>query len=190
MSLYNFFMEPLEKKGIRQARAEMIQRAFGVVLEIGSGTGANIAHYNMDNITRLVLSDQRISKTLSKVNLDKVLVEKLNVEKLPYEDATFDYVVHTLVFCSVSNVENGLSEILRVLKPNGRIVFIEHIHPETKSLKTIFSLLNPIWKRVASGCNLTRDYETSLKKAGYEIIESSKFMSTIFVCGEAKPKNK
>jgi len=186
VSFYDLFMIPLEKKGIRKARKELVPKASGEVLEIGAGTGVNIKYYDFDKIDKLTMTDKKIGKILEKIAPQEVTLKDLNVENLPFDDNTFDYIIHTLVFCSVTDVNKGIEELKRVLKPTGRLLFIEHILPEKKGLKRLFSILNPAWRVIASGCNLTRDYEASIKKHNFEIIKSSKFMNTVFVYGEAK----
>ena len=189
MSLYDVFMIPLERNGIKKARQELIPNAKGEVLEIGSGTGVNLKHYNFDEVTTLTVTDRKLSNKIKKIVPETVELNEIDVTALPYEDNAFDYVVHTLVFCSVDNVSKGLSEIKRVLKPDRRLLFIEHIHPEGGRMKKLFSFVNPAWKKIASGCNLTRDYESSLLLNGFDITYSGKFMNTVFVYGEARKKD-
>jgi len=186
ISFYDLFMIPLERRGIRKARIELIPHAKGSVLEIGSGTGVNLKHYNLDVVTSLTISDKKLSKKIKKLTPKTVTLAELSVTELPYGDNSFDYIVHTLVFCSVDDVDKGLSEIKRVLKPNGRLLFIEHIHPEGRKLKKLFTFLNPAWRVFASGCSLIKNYERSLQSNGFDIIKSNKFMNTVFVYGEAK----
>jgi ubiquinone/menaquinone biosynthesis C-methylase UbiE len=184
-SLYDLFMKPLENRGIKKARKRLITQAMGSVLEIGSGTGANIKFYNFDLITDLTITDKKLSKRIKSLEQVDAKFIEADVSKLPFADNSFDTIIHTLVFCSVENVSKGLSELDRVLKPNGKIIFIEHILPEHGFLKRTFKFVNPLWKRISSGCNLTRSYVESLEQEGFEIVESSKFMKTVFVSGIA-----
>jgi len=186
VSFYDMFMYPLESMGIRKARKSLVSMVSGNVLEVGSGTGVNIGLYDFDKIDSLILSDRKLSKKLKKVSMDKVTLKQIDVTSLPFEDNTFDYVVHTLVFCSVNDVNKGLLELKRVLKPNGKLVFIEHIHPEGNILKKVFSFLNPAWRKIASGCNINRDYIGSLESNGFHVVSTSKFMKTVFVYGVAE----
>lgn len=185
MSLYDWFMKPLENSGIRIARSRLIPKAKGNVLEIGAGTGANIVHYDMPNIDNLILTDKVLSKTIKRTELNNTTIKEIDVMNLPFEDNTFDTIVHTLVFCSVPNVEKGLLEMKRVLKDTGKIIFIEHVLPEKRFLKRSFKMINPLWKRVASGCNLTRDYLSSITSIGFKVTESNRFMRTVFISGIA-----
>ena len=188
ISFYDVFMYPLETRGIKKARMLLVPKTSGRILEIGSGTGVNIKHYNFENITGLTLSDQTISKKLKERSDDKIELMELDVEKLPFSDNTFDYVVHTLVFCSVVDINKGLSEIARVLKPGGKLMFIEHVLPEKKRIRKFFNFINPLWTKFASGCNLNRDYETSLTNKDFKLIYSKRFMNTVFIYGEAELK--
>jgi len=187
-SFYDLFMKPLERRGINQARRRLMTQAVGSVLEIGSGTGANLKFYNFDLITDLTITDKKLSKRIKKLDSKETTFIEADVTDLPFSDDSFDTIVHTLVFCSVKDVSKGLLELKRVLKPNGKILFIEHVLPENKFLKRTFRFINPIWKTLASGCNLTRSYEDSLKVEGFEISDLSKFMKTVFISGIATNK--
>lgn len=188
ISFYDLFMKPLEKRGIRQARKKLMPFAMGSVLEIGSGTGANINYYNHELISDLTVTDKKLSKQIKKRDPSNIKFVEADVAHLPFEDHQFDTIVHTLVFCSVVDVSQGLKELERVLKPNGKIIFIEHVLPEHKFLKRTFKIINPLWKTISSGCNLTRSYQDSLKLHGFEIHELTKFMSTVFISGVATKK--
>ena len=191
VSFYDVFMYPLESMGIKKARKELIPRASKKILEIGSGTGVNLKYYNFDVIDDLTLSDQVISKTLKDIHEDsekKFNLVEINVEKLPFEDNTFDYIVHSLVFCSVPNVDQGISELKRVLKDDGELIFIEHVLPERNPLKKLFNVATPTWKKIGSGCHLNRDYISSLKKNNFNILFHKKFMRTAFIYGVAIQK--
>ena len=188
-SLYDWFMKPLEKRGIRTARKRLMKLVKGSVLEIGSGTGANIPFYNMDEIDQLVITDKKLSKHIDVYReLEKVELVETSVTSLPYKDQSFDTIVHTLVFCSVDDVMKGLSELKRVLKPGGKLMFIEHVLPHKKGYRRLFKTINPIWRTFAGGCNLTRSYEESLITSGFQIEQVNRFMSTVFISGIATKK--
>lgn len=188
MSVYDVFMKPLEKRGIQQAREELLRYASGNVLEIGSGTGVNLKYYNCDKLSSLILTDKSISKHLLKKELKCQTVEELDVTSLPYDDKTFDTIVHTLVFCSVKDQEKGIQEIYRVLKDDGTVIFIEHVLPQNY-LKPIFKTVNPVWKLFSGGCHLNRDY-LNLIEPHFDVSMTNEFMNTVFVSGIAKKKTK
>lgn len=181
MTLYDIFMIPLERIGIRKARKSLIPLARGTVLEVGSGTGANHSFYNFENIESITLSDKKLTKAIQKKT--NVTLIETDVTKLPFEDETFDYVIATLVFCSVPDVAQGMKEIERVLKPGGRFIYIEHVLPKNRGLKRMFNCIAPAWKWFASGCHLNRDFAKSLSNTGMIVENQRWFGNTIFVHG-------
>ncbi len=188
ISFYDLFMVPLERKGISKARKELIPTATKNVLEIGAGTGVNLQYYDFSKITSLTVSDYEISKhlkTLHQQDESKFELVRLDVEALPFLDNSFDYVVHTLVFCSVVNVDRGLKEIKRVLKPDGKLIFIEHVLPKKNPLKKVFNIATPAWKKIGKGCHLNRNYLRSLEKNDFFVLFHKKFMNTAFISGVA-----
>lgn len=184
-SFYDFFMKPLESMGIRQARKILMSKAQGSVLEIGAGTGANIPFYDMTKVTQLVVTDQERSKHLKWVH-EHIQFVQADATNLPFEDDHFDMVVHTLVFCSVSDVNKGLQEVKRVLKPNGTLIFIEHVLPHKKGMKRLFKGFNPIWRTFSQGCSLTKDFEQGLLENNFKTIKQGTFLNTVFYYGIAQ----
>lgn len=191
ISFYDLLMKPLEKRGIKKARQTLIPLATGTVLEIGAGTGANLELYQMENIDKLIVSDIELSNALTtKSKTYDVHLTECTSSDLPFPDNIFDYVVHTLVFCTVADVDQSLEEIKRVLKDDGHVIFIEHVLPKKKRLRRTFTFINPFWKKIASGCHLTRQYKESLLHHNFEIKTIDSFMNDVFIYGIAKPKRK
>ena len=179
-SLYDLFMRPLEKRYLRDLRAWIIPYAAGEVLEIGAGTGANLPYYDGSRITRLVLTDKEVPRDLlgrrlrgnyggpnSREPRTGLHFADADAENLPFPDSTFDSAVFTLVFCTVPDSRRGLREIRRVLRPRGRLIFIEHVRPEGKASARIFDRVTPAWKRIASGCHLNRRTVEEITEAGF-----------------------
>lgn len=187
-SFYNLFMRPLEKRGLSKAREELVSLVSGNALELGVGTGANLQFYSLDKINNLVLSDLAKSKHLVLPKNDNIIYIDVSVEELPFENECFDFVIHSLVFCSVNEVSKGLEEIKRVLKQSGKLLFIEHILPEKRGLRRIFKMINPIWRKISNDCQLNKDFENSLNDCGFEILQLHKFNNTIFISGIAQKK--
>jgi len=184
-------MSPFEKRGLGKWRKKYIKNVSGSVLEIGAGTGVNLAHYDFNQIDKIIISDMEIDKTLvSKVENYKhkniIELKELDVQSLPFEDKSFDYIVVTLVFCTVNNIDKGLSEIKRVLKDNGKLVFMEHVLPKKNPMRKIFDFVTPAWKKIANGCHLNREFMPELEKVGFKIEEFDHDMKTVFVSGRAK----
>ncbi len=192
-STYDSFMNFFEKGTLGLKRRELITSAYGNVLEIGSGTGVNLAYYDANKIDHIVLTDETVNSVL----MDKLNhvafnydVQKMDVEEMSFEDKCFDTIVVTLVFCSVKNVEKGLSELRRVLKDNGQLIFIEHVLPDHEPLAGLFNAVTPVWKRMASNCHLNRDFLESLEEASFNSTNISKFNKSAFVSGKAFKKAK
>lgn len=190
-------MAPLERRHLRTIRRTLLSAASGSVLEIGAGSGVNLPYYRMDRIAHLTLSDieerGEVYETRFGVlrarwgsSLPALTVVTLDATRLPFEDGAFDTVVATLVFCSVECAPCGFDEIRRVLKPGGRYLFLEHVRPEHPQLRRTFDLINPVWKRIAGGCNLNRETLSAIADAGFTITRRGDVGSGVFVYGEAR----
>ncbi|MEE8442002.1 MAG: methyltransferase domain-containing protein [Spirochaetia bacterium] len=162
----------------------------GRVLEIGAGTGANLPHYDFSRIEQLHLSDLTLTRTIQErdpTNGAEFFYHEVDVQNLPFDDAVFDYVVFTLVFCSVPDPVRGLAEIRRVLKPDGSLVFIEHVRPETGVLRRAVDALNPAWCSLNGECNLNRDTLASIRAAGFTVETVHHGGRGLLVDGVARP---
>jgi ubiquinone/menaquinone biosynthesis C-methylase UbiE len=150
-----------EEAGLRRMRRELLAEAKGRVLELGAGTGANIELYP-DSVEGLVLAEpdphmmKRLRAKLAESNRAAEVVEA-PAERLPLEDGSFDTAVVTLVLCTVPNPEAALAEIARVLKPGGRLLFIEHVRAEQPGLARWQDRLETPWRFLGDGCHCNRD---------------------------------
>lgn len=184
--IYNLFMSLFEKNGLEEQRRNLLEDVSGNVLEIGFGTGANLKYYNLENLDRLTLLDSHLPDLLDlkifPTDFDVRLVSG-DVSNLAFSDKTFDSLVCTLVFCSVEDPMKGLKELYRVLKPGGKLYFIEHVLPTKEPYKYTFNLLTPPWRSIANGCHLNRKTTESIQKVGFELIRYHKFFNTSFVMG-------
>jgi ubiquinone/menaquinone biosynthesis C-methylase UbiE len=158
-ALYDRVSKGSEEAGLRDARHELLATAEGATLEIGAGTGLNLAHYP-EGVTRLVLAEpdehmrRRLDRRAKEVTPKAELVDA-SVEELPFPDATFDTVVVTFVLCSVPEQRAALSEVARVLKPSGRLLFLEHVRSDEPSVAKWQDRITPLYNLV--GCNPNRD---------------------------------
>ena len=187
--LYNTIMAPLENNRLKLKRAMLLEEVAGDVLEIGFGTGANLKHYPYEQMDSLTLMDMHLPDHVHLGDIPKHLpldIERGDVQALPFKDHSFDSVVFTLVFCSVEAPMLGLSEIHRVLKPEGRIYFLEHVKPVREPYRTVFNKLTPPWKVLAHGCHLNRDTMASISKSGFQLMDYHRFYRTSFVSGIGK----
>ncbi len=197
--VFDTVMKPLELSRLAERRAALLAEAGGRVLEVGAGTGANLRHYRYEAIEELVLSDlelrpvlaRRAERTVKEVGSADTTVRLIpaSAERLPFADESFDCVVTTLVFCSVPDQETGLGELYRVLRPGGRVLFLEHVRPRHAMLARVFEALNPAWRFISGGCSLTRDTLLAFRRAGFASDEPERFGKGVFVCGTAfKPR--
>lgn len=157
---------------VRRHRERLVPMAEGEVLEVGLGTGLNLPHYDRSRVRRLVGLDpasqmQPLARRRSRrAGLD-VEVVAVSAEGIPFSARSFDTVVVTFTLCSIPDAVAALSEMRRVLKPEGRLLFCEHgLAPEEK-VRRWQRRLNPAWSRVAGGCHLDRDVPALLSAAGF-----------------------
>ncbi|MCA9524272.1 MAG: class I SAM-dependent methyltransferase [Myxococcales bacterium] len=193
--MYDRQMSIAEEACLRTWRRALLAPLSGDVLEVGAGTGTNVEHYP-DAVRRLVLSEpdrymrrelQRRVDAASRQGFASVPggmnpsrratsaayeVVDAPSERLPFRAESFDAVVSTLVLCSVADLELALVEIRRVLRPNGRFVFLEHVAAEDRPQRLLWQRrIEPFWKRIAGNCHLTRHTEQAIRAAGFEIAD-------------------
>ena len=189
-ALFDAFMYPLETGSLGTRRARLLPGVSGVVLEVGAGTGVNLAYYPCEGLEDLYVMDLSVSQRVYHRSDDGCLNPTIlegDVQHLPFEDGFFDTVVFTLVFCSVGDPEQGLAEVNRVLKPDGRIIFIEHVLPEGKPvLQGSFRAITPMWKHISGNCHLDRDTLSSIRGAGFEIDSLERFANGVMVAGTGR----
>jgi ubiquinone/menaquinone biosynthesis C-methylase UbiE len=175
-ALYDRMLSGTERAGLRDMRAQLIGEARGRTLELGAGTGLNLVHYP-EAVTELVLTEpdpfmaRRLRQRVADEppSPDRVEVIEALAESLPFEDASFDSVVSTLVLCSVEDPGASAAEIARVLKPAGRLLCLEHVRsPEEGRLARWQDRLERPWGWVGAGCHPNRDTAAVLASAGLE----------------------
>jgi ubiquinone/menaquinone biosynthesis C-methylase UbiE len=172
-ALYDRMLSGTEDAGLRDMRTELLAGARGRTLELGAGTGLNLAHYT-DAVTELVLTepDPHMARRL-RTRLDdgspapgRVEVIEAPAERLPFEDQSFDTVVSTLVLCSVESPGGATAEIARVLKPDGRLLYLEHVRSGDPALARWQDRLERPWGWLGAGCHPNRDTVAQLEATG------------------------
>jgi len=171
--LYEPFLWLGEQTGLRRWRHKVVSQASGSVLELGAGTGLNLNHYP-PGLERLVLVEPDVHKAkllAAKPMPPGVSAEIVRApgELLPFEDDSFDTVVETLVLCTVADPEATAAEIRRVLKPDGRFLFMEHVRSEKPRLGRLQDRLEGPWMKFADGCHCNRRTVPMLRANGFEI---------------------
>ena len=162
-----------ERSGMAVLRRSVVVQARGAVLEIGAGTGLNLAHYP-NGLDRLVVCEperhmaQRLARRIARLGRGAELV-RAPAETLPFDDATFDTVVSTLVLCTVADPESVLDEIRRVLRPDGALLFLEHVRADDARLARWQDRLSGPWRAFADGCSCNRRTLDRLRSRGYAV---------------------
>ena len=179
-TLYDRFFLPVMLKcacsspGIMKQRAKIVPLASGRVLELGIGMGLNLALYDADKVQSVTGVDPAAALRDIAVAAHRdprltVFVEDGTAEALPFENGSFDCVVCTFTLCSVHTPAAALSEARRALKPGGRFLYCEHgLAPDAEVAKWQ-RRIEPVWKRIAGGCHLTRPITTAIAAAGFSI---------------------
>lgn len=173
--LYDKVMADTEAACLMQWREDLLESVTGDVLEIGSGTGANLAFYNLSKVNLTLCEPEpamrkQLIQKIESQGLQGINVTEDGAESIQAESSSMDYVVSTLVCCSVTNLQTSLAEIKRVLKPGGQLIFLEHVAAaKGTSRRKWQNMINPIWKRIAGNCHLNRDTQSAIVDAGFKI---------------------
>lgn len=171
---YDWVLSPAEDACLGNWRKELLKDTHGSVLEIGAGTGLNLEHYP-GSLSSLIVSepDQHMRMQLEKKILARKTIAQVSTgkaEEINAKNESFDFVVATLVCCSVTDLDRVLSEIKRVLKPGGHFIFLEHVAAPAGSRRRRWqNIINPVWKRLAGNCHLNRETESAILAAGFKI---------------------
>jgi ubiquinone/menaquinone biosynthesis C-methylase UbiE len=172
---YDRSFKATEEAGLREMRRELLAQARGRVLELGAGTGLNLEHYpeGIESLT-MVEPDPHMTKQLRQKLAQAGKSAEISVveapgEDLPFVDDSFDTVVVTLVLCTVPDLGATLSEISRVLKPEGQLLFLEHVRSHSPDLAKWQDRLESPWRFLADGCHCNRDTVAAIGAAGFEL---------------------
>lgn len=176
-AVYDRFTRASEQACLQEWRAALLHDLTGAVLEVGAGTGLNIPHYPL-TVSRLVLSDpdphmrRRLAERARAQGWERAEVLGVTLDDLTLPNETFDAVVGTLVLCSVARLEGALAEIHRVLKPGGELRFLEHVAAESRPDRLAWQRrVEPVWRRLAGNCHLTRRTADAITAAGFDIVD-------------------
>lgn len=168
-------MSATEEACLREWRKELLAPVYGTVMEIGAGTGANLDFYPA-TIDQLILSEpdknmrKQLQDRLKNSSISNARVSADSAENIDAADNAFDFITASLVCCSVNCPHTALLEIKRVLKPGGKLIFLEHVAAEVGSKRRRWqNRFNPLWRTIAGNCHLNRDTENAILNAGFEI---------------------
>jgi SAM-dependent methyltransferase len=177
---YDPFMASLEKELIKHRRFLIDQIDKGPVLEVGAGTGVNFNLYP-ENIEvyaiepSLPMYKKALIKAKNKphIHLYNIGLEKINEHPLIPEK--FNFVLSTLVLCTIDKPKEGARIYKDLLTENGKLLVLEHIHSGENLYGKFQKWINPVWKPFADGCNLTRRQDIILKDEGFKVIDEKYF---------------
>jgi ubiquinone/menaquinone biosynthesis C-methylase UbiE len=173
--IYDHVMAKTERDGLGAHRQALLAAATGDVLEIGAGTGTNLPYYDGGVQTLTFAEPEKpMARRLQKRILERRPGAKLlraPAEDLPFNDDSFDTVVTTLVLCTVDDQPRALRELRRVLRPGGRLLFIEHVRSDDEKLARLQDRMMPINTRIARGCHCNRPTLEGIRDAGFEVTE-------------------
>ena len=182
MSLYEKYVLPkflncaCGSKPVSYQRKKVVPHAEGKVLEIGIGSGLNLPFYDKTRIEELWGLDP--SEELSKMAKEVAIQQGIDVkfvssgaEEMPLPDNYFDTVLVTYTMCTIPEVHRANTEIKRVLKNDGKMIFCEHGEAPDANIKKWQKRINPFWGLIAGGCNIDRKIPDLIKESGFDIVE-------------------
>jgi ubiquinone/menaquinone biosynthesis C-methylase UbiE len=171
------------KPNMRQ-REKVVPLAFGRVLEIGAGSGLNLAFYDASNVKHLFALDPSVEGWAiaeEKARGMNFPVDYIDApaETIPLESASVDSIVVTYSLCTIPEARRAVLEMRRVLRQGGELIFCEHGLAPDPGVRKWQNRINPVWMPLAGGCNLNRDIPSILKSGGFQI----RTMETMYLPG-------
>ena len=172
-ALYDPLLWLGERGGMAKRRGDLLRHASGRVLELGAGTGLNLNHYP-EGLEDLVLSEpvapmvSRLERRARRSGRSCQVVAA-GAESLPFEDDSFDTVVSTLVLCTVDDPRSVIDEVSRVLRPGGKLLFLEHVRSESPRLARWQDRLQRPWHAFAAGCHANRPTVQLLRESPLDV---------------------
>lgn len=159
---------------ILKQRAKVVPHAVGRVLEVGMGSAINLPFYDVDRVEMvwgLEPSEGMRRRAAERLAKARFPVELLGLpgEEIPLDDDSADTVLLTFTLCTIPDFAKALGQMRRVLKPGGRLLFAEHGEAPDENVRKWQNRVNPIWKRIAGGCNVNRRIPQLIEQAGFKI---------------------
>jgi ubiquinone/menaquinone biosynthesis C-methylase UbiE len=171
-AIYDRGLKATEEAGLREMRREVLAEAGGRTIDIGAGTGVNRELYP-ESVTELVLAEpdpHMLKRLRAKAPTGReVEVVQAPAQALPFEDESFDTAVFTLVLCTVPDPQAALAEAARVLRPGGKLLFVEHVRSRHPGLARWQDRLEKPWRFLADGCHCNRDTVATIESSPFKI---------------------
>ncbi len=181
MSFYDRWILPraldvvMRNKEVARHRSRLVPEARGVVLEVGIGSGLNLPFYGaqVERVYGIDPSENLLRMARKRARSVRFPVEFFARpgETIPIEDHFVDTVVTTFTLCTIADPVAALREMRRVLNPSGRLLFAEHGFAPDPSVQRWQHRCNPLWSRIAGGCNLDRKMDQLIRSAGFDIVK-------------------
>ncbi|HWH58608.1 MAG TPA: class I SAM-dependent methyltransferase [Terriglobales bacterium] len=170
----------MRNKETARVRAEWVPKASGDVLEIGVGSGLNLPLYTSDVRRVYAVEPSRELQLMARKRsagraLKVEFISQSADEALPIPDESIDTVLMTWTLCSIPNPSKALGQMRRVLRPSGRLLFIEHGRSPDAVVARWQNRLTPIWKRIGGGCHLNRKVDELIANSGFRFVELTNF---------------
>ena len=161
-------------KPLFPARELVVPAATGAVLEVGVGTGLNFELYRgIDELVGIEPDPHMLARARARAMVLSFPVElhQAGAESMPFPDARFDTAVVTFTLCTIPDPIAALAELRRVLRPGGRMLFVEHTRSSQPVLAGVQDLLTPLWKRIGGGCHLNRPSLDLVREQGFSVAD-------------------
>jgi ubiquinone/menaquinone biosynthesis C-methylase UbiE len=173
-AMYDRIAGPGDRRLFSKIRPRLLGDLNGRVLEIGVGTGASFEYYPSEAQVTGTEPDpymlERARRRLAGLGVTSIELRQAPAEQLPFDDASFDHVVSTLVLCTVRDQPRALAEVRRVLKPDGTLRFLEHVrNDESGFWGGVQDVITPAWRWFGAGCNPNRRTQRGIEQAGFRV---------------------
>ncbi len=190
MGFYDKYILPvmlnaaMNQKPIRYQRQKVVPQAEGRILEIGIGSGLNLPFYDPAKVEKVWGLDPSAElrtyaeKEAAQVPFNVEFIG-LEAEDIPLDDNSMDTVLMTYTLCTIPDAHTALRNMRRVLKPGGKLIFCEHGKAPDEAVQKWQNRINPIWKRIAGGCNLNRKIPQLIEEGGFNLGE----VDTMYIPG-------
>lgn len=186
--VYDPFMRKMEERVLSRHRRRLLGSLSGDVLEVGSGTGINFGFYPSGcrvtasepsaQMLRFAGGRMRSGSVKAEITFVQAGVGSPELEKL-IPATGLDAIVCTLVLCTIPDPASAIHSFRRWLKPDGKLIVLEHVHAHSQPRRRIHEFINPVWKVLAEGCNLTRDTPRLLRDGGFVPVEEEQFTKVL-----------
>ncbi len=175
--IYDPFMKKFEARILAERRHKLLSGLEGKILDVGSGTGANFPYFSKDAEVIAIEPSIEMSKRakIKHQRTESIHIINQGINEVDLPQYNFDYIVCTLVLCTVPDPEKAIQNFKKWLKPNGKLIILEHVQASSHLRRKMYDLANPIWSVVAEGCNLNRPTTELIEQLGFVSLENEKF---------------